>query len=51
MEFERFIEILFYGSYFGSYDSGVNIKEVVSEFHKDNFGVGFNDIGLDGYRV
>lgn len=54
MELEKFIEILFYGSSFASYDSGINLNSIVSEMHKKYFGnfnsfnnkysIGFSDI-------
>jgi len=34
---EKFIETLFYGSSFGSYDSGINIDAVLPEVHKKIF--------------
>jgi len=55
----EFIELLFYGSSsFASYNSDININNIVSEVHKKYFGgfnnfnkkysVGFSDVGLDG---
>ena len=38
---EKFIETLFYGSDFASYNSGINIKNIVPEMHYRIFGFGF----------
>ena len=48
MEFERFIELLVYGSDFGSYDSGINIDTILPEVHKRIYRDNKN-IGVDGY--
>jgi len=50
MELERFIELLVYGSDFGNYDSGMNIKEIVPEIHKRIYMVE-GDISVGYYQL
>ena len=49
MELEEFIELLFYGSSFASYDGGINIDAVLPEVHKIIYRAKKNN-GVDGYR-
>jgi len=52
MEFGRLLDLLVYGCDFSSLYHEENwIGKIVSEYHKNNFGIGFSDVGLDGYQL
>ena len=51
MHTSRFLELVFYGCDFtsgSSYGVGIGIGEIVSEVHREMYGVGFGDVGVDG---